>query len=91
MPDLSRHQRKIVERYYDHRDTIMLGKLQELVTELYLTDTEKKQARLWKRVDAAMTNLKVKPELRAHILSRRDPELLAGHIRDWLKAADPGG
>jgi hypothetical protein len=87
MAELSDHQRKIVDRYYDHRDTIMLGKLQELVTELYLAESQKRQDQLWKRVDAAMTNLKVKPPLREHILASRDAELLANHIRDWLKQA----
>jgi len=40
MAKLTRHQAKIVERYYTHRDTIMLTRLQELVTELYLASAD---------------------------------------------------
>ena len=32
--EYNKHQQKIIERYYDNLDAIMLGKLQELVTDL---------------------------------------------------------
>jgi hypothetical protein len=85
MADLSNYQKKVVERYYLQRDTIMLNKLQELVTELYLADSQKKADRLWKQVSTAMTNLGVKPRVRDHILAKRDPQILAHNLRDWLK------
>lgn len=86
MADLSRHQKKIVERYYEHRDDIMLAKLSELAGELFLADGEKKLDRLWRRVEQAMKNLKVKESLAKHILDSRDPALLARHVKDWLAA-----
>jgi hypothetical protein len=91
MAEYSKHQKKIIERYYDQRDAIMLGKLQELVTDLYLADTDRKRDRLWERARAAMVNLKVKPGLMEHILTRRDPAILAQNVQDWLKAADGAG
>ncbi|MBN1512383.1 MAG: hypothetical protein JXB13_10240 [Phycisphaerae bacterium] len=91
MPEMSNYQRRIVERYYDQRDTIMLNKLQELVTDLYLADSDRRRDQLWKRVQAAMANLKVPPALAEHILARRDPQILARHIQDWLKTADNPG
>jgi hypothetical protein len=84
MPDYTRHQQKIIERYYDNRDAIMLQKLSELVTELYLADTDAQRDRLWERVAAAMKNLKVKESIAAHILAKRQPEILASHVKDWL-------
>jgi ubiquinone biosynthesis protein COQ9 len=87
MTDRSDYQKKVIERYYDQRDAIMLNRLQELVTELYLADSEKKREQLWKRVQAAMENLGVKPRLMEHILSRRSAETLAQNVRDWLRAA----
>lgn len=86
MPEHTPYQKKIIERYYDRRDAIMLNKLSELVTELYLADTDKKRDRLWTRVEAAMKNLKIKERIAAHILDRRDPAILAAHVKDWLKA-----
>lgn len=87
MADRSNYQKEVIERYYDQRDTIMLNRLQELVTELYLADSEKQRDRLWKRVQAAMEKLGVKPRLMEHILARRSAETLAENVRDWLQAA----
>ena len=87
MAELSHHQRKIVERYYERKDEIMLTRLQELVTDLYLAETEKKRESLWKRADQAMTNLKVPAAIHAHILTMKNPEVLARNVEDWLKQA----
>jgi hypothetical protein len=83
MPDFTPYQRKIVDRYYDNRDTIMLAKLGELVGELYLADTDKKRDKLWDRVAAAMKNLRIDEQTASHIMQERRPELLASHLNDW--------
>ncbi|MCK6456591.1 MAG: hypothetical protein L6Q92_08695 [Phycisphaerae bacterium] len=87
MPEYSDYQKKIIERYYENLDSIALTRLQELAGELYLADTEKKRERLWQRVAQAMRRLKVKPALMEHILTRRDPAVLAANVNDWVKAA----
>ena len=87
MADLTPYQKKIVERYYDRRDEIMLSRLQELVSELYLAETDKKRNALWKRVEQAMANLKTPGPVAAHILRSRKPEILARNVEDWLKQA----
>ena len=87
LTDYSPYQQKVIKRYYDQRDQIMLSKLQELVTELYLAESEKKRDRLWERVAQAMETLKIPPRLAEHILTKRKPEVLAGNVNDWLKAA----
>jgi len=84
MGDFTPHQKKIINRYYDHRDHIMLTKLQEIVTELYLADTEAKQGRLWKRAETAMKNLKIPPTVASRILAQKKPEVLAQNLRQWL-------
>lgn len=84
MPDFTPHQKKIIDRYYDHRDGIMLSKLSELASELFLAETEKKRDQLWKRVELAMKNLKIKEALASKIMAERKPELLASHLKDWL-------
>ena len=83
MADHTPHQKKIINRYYEHRDGIMLQKLAELVTELYLAETDRKRDRLWERVEAAMKNLKVPDGTARRILEKRDAALLAGHLKDW--------
>jgi len=87
MPDYTRHQKKIIERYYDRRDEIMLGKLQEIVTELYLAETEAKRDQLWKRAEKAMKALKVPDTISQNILTQAKPEILAKNVRQWLEDA----
>ncbi|HUW84873.1 MAG TPA: hypothetical protein VMZ31_18995 [Phycisphaerae bacterium] len=78
------YQRKTIARYYENLDTIMLQKLQELVSDLFLADTAAKQERLWGRVDTAMKNLKVPASIHDHIMKRRDVQVLAENLKDWL-------
>ncbi len=87
MPEHTPYQKKLIGRYYDRRDEIMLAKLQEIVTELYLVETDRKREQLWKRVGQAMQALKIPPGLVDHILTQRKVEVLARHVRGWLKAA----
>ncbi len=87
--EYSIYQRDVISRYYDNLNTITLGKLQELVSELYLADSERKCARLWERVQKAMVKLKVKPAIIEHIMSKKDVTVLAKNIEDWLNASRP--
>jgi len=87
--EYSHYQQKIISNYYDQLDTIMLYKLQELVSELYLADTEAKRNRLWQRVDKAMAKLKVPPAIAEHIMAKRDVEILAKNLQDWLAHSKP--
>ena len=84
------YQRDVISGYYDNLDAIMLTKLQELVTELYLTDSPAKQKRLWDRVNKAMVKLKVKPAIIKHIMKTRSVTVLAKNVADWLKSAKAG-
>ncbi len=85
MGDFSSYQKKVINRYYDNRDDIMITKLSEIVTELYLADTAAKQDRLWKRAETAMKNLKIKDHHIAHIMEQRNVEVLAKHLKDWSR------
>lgn len=83
----SQYQQKVIGRYYDHLDTIMLQKLGELVTEIYLAETEKKQKRLWERAEKAMIKLKIKPAILEHIMQKRNVEILAKNLKDWMNGS----
>lgn len=78
----TRHQKGIVNRYYEHRDTIMLSKLGEAVSELYLCESEAKAAKLWTSVETALKNLKVEPARAAKIVAARDVKGLAGLLQE---------
>ena len=79
------YQKKVISRYYENLDSIMLGKLQELVTELYLADSQKKSDRLWERAYKAMVKIKVKPAVVDHIMKTRSVEVFAKNVQDWSK------
>jgi hypothetical protein len=82
--EYSEYQKGVISRYYDNLDTIMLQKLSDLVTELYLADTQAKQARLWQRAHKAMVKLKIPPVIIDHIMEKEDVEILARNLQDWL-------
>lgn len=77
------YQKSTISHYYEHIDTIMLQKISELITELYLADSEAKRNRLWDRVQKAMLKLKIPPAIRDHILDKRDMEVMAKNLQDW--------
>ena len=54
---LSNYQQGIVKRYYDNQDTLVVTKLAELSSELYLCDDAKKAATLWKPGGASGSTL----------------------------------
>lgn len=87
MPDYSQNQKKIISRYYDNLDQIVLTRLSEITTELYLAETEPQKKRLWDRADKAMQKLKIPPNLSEHILQSKNPEILAQNLKNWLKGS----
>lgn len=80
----SAYQKDVIGRYYENQETILLQNLQELVTELYLAETDAKRQKLWERAHTAMTKLKIKPAIIDHIMSKASPEILAKNIAEWL-------
>ena len=85
--EYSSYQRDVISRYYDNVEAITLAKLQELVGQLYLAESEAKQARLWERAQKAMVRLKIKPAIIEHIMNKKDVVVLAKNIEDWLDAS----
>jgi len=80
----SDYQKAVISQYYTNLDTIMLQKISELVTELYLAQTPAKKDRLWQRVHKAMLKLKVPAAIIDHIMEKKSTEILAKNLQDWL-------
>ena len=78
----SKHQKKIISNYYDHRDTIALNALSEIVSDLYLAESEKAKAGLWKKAEASLAKLKVNPAQLRTALESRDVAKLAQLVSD---------
>jgi hypothetical protein len=82
----SPHQQKIIKDYYKNIDKIALGRLGELVGNIYLAETQKKKNILWTQVAAAMKQLKIPSAVAEHILKKRDVEILAKNLNEWTKS-----
>jgi hypothetical protein len=74
---LSGYQKGIVKRYYKHKDTLASQKLGEIVSELYLCESEKKAARLWKSAETALINAGANKVAIQKLMVDRDIERLA--------------
>ncbi|MHA7812182.1 MAG: hypothetical protein ACX94C_02145 [Phycisphaerales bacterium] len=79
--EYSSHQRKIINRYYDNIDTIVITRLGEIVTDMALAaGDEKKLARLWKRAEQALERVEDESKEVSQILEQRDVEGLARFV-----------
>lgn len=81
MRDYTPYQQKIIRRYYDNQDILQRQRLAELVSELYLA-TGKKRERAWQAAAAAMQKLGVPQSRIDHLLTKKNPALLAQVVKE---------
>jgi hypothetical protein len=81
MADYSPYQKKIIDRYYKNFDAITFQRLSELASDLYLAEGKQKD-RLWKRVEEALRKIEFPDSRIAHLLEKRDPQLLVGVLKE---------
>ncbi len=82
--EFSKTQRKIIDRYYEHEETIVAQRLGELVTELFLAiGNDKKTDQLWARAEKALAKSGLAKAKIDKVLATRDLEglgRLAGEL-----------
>jgi hypothetical protein len=84
MAKRSSYQDRIIRNYYQNQDAIMLQKLGDLVTDLYLAEGKAKD-RLWKRLAAVLKNLKIPEEQIQHLVLSDNPTLAANLLKKLLE------
>jgi hypothetical protein len=84
MAKRSTYQDRIIRNYYQNQDAIMLQKLGDLATDLYLAEGKAKD-RLWKRVAAALKNLKIPDDQIQHLVRSDNPTLVANLLKKLLE------
>jgi hypothetical protein len=84
MAEYSKYQQKVIRNYYDNRDSIALQRVQELVTELYLSQGKKRQKH-WDSVALHLGKLGVKPDVIEHLRSQDNPELVAALVKKLME------
>ncbi len=79
----TKHQQKIIKRYYDNSDSIGLQRAQELVTELYLSEG-KKRAKVWESLAKNLEKAGVPAAQIEHLRQQDNPELVAKLLTEKL-------
>ena len=83
MAKRSPYQQRVIRDYYRNQDAIMVQRLSDLVSDLYLAEG-KSRARLWQRATTAMEKLKVSASRIEHIVKSDNPALLARLVEQLL-------
>jgi hypothetical protein len=83
MANYSKYQQNVIKNYYNNQEAILLQRLGEQITELYLADG-KARAKRWKDIIKVLEKLKV-PASRIETLQKQDnPALLAKLLEELL-------
>ncbi len=84
MAKQSKHQQRIIKNYYENREAIALQRVQELVTELYLT-SGKKRVRHWQTLAKHLEKLGVKQPQIDDLVRQDNPELVANLVKSFME------
>ena len=83
MPKRSSYQQRVIRDYYQNQDAILLQRLGDLLTDLYLAEG-KARVRLWKRAATSLEKLKVPKKQIDHLVASDNPALLAKQLEQLL-------
>ena len=83
MAERTKYQEKIIRNYYQNQDAIVLQRLGEQVTELYLAEG-KARTKQWERVQVSLEKLKVPASRIEHIVESDNPSLVAKLLEELL-------
>ncbi|QOJ00310.1 MAG: hypothetical protein HRU70_07335 [Phycisphaeraceae bacterium] len=80
----SSYQRKVINRFYEHADTRHLTRVQELVSEIYLSAAEGKAGKawegMWAKAGEALAKVGATPAQVARAIGSKDPKALAAVV-----------
>jgi hypothetical protein len=82
--EYSKYQQKVIKNYYENRDAISLQRVQELVTELYLSQGKKRQ-RYWDQLASHLEKLGVKRDQIDQLVHEDDPEKVAQFVKQLME------
>jgi hypothetical protein len=83
MAEYSKYQQKAIKNYYDNRSNLALQRVQELITELYLSEGKKREKE-WKHIAGHLEKLGVKKPVIDHLIKQDKPELVANLVTNLM-------
>jgi hypothetical protein len=81
--NFSKYQQKVIKNYYNNQEAILLQRLGEQVTDLYLAEG-KARAKRWKDIAKVLEKLKVPPSRIENLQNKNNPSLLAKLLEELL-------
>jgi len=84
MTQHSRYQQKVIRNYYQNREGIALQRVQELVTELYLSEGKKREKH-WKSLEGHLEALGVPAAQIQNLIKKDKPELVADLVKSLME------
>lgn len=79
----SAYQQRVIKNYYNNKDAIMLQRLGEQVTDLYLAEGKARQ-RTWTRVESTLQNLGVTQKRIDHLHQADNPSMVADLLKELM-------
>jgi len=86
MAQRTKYQEKIIKNYYQNQDAILLQRLSEQVTELYLAEG-KARAKQWQKIQGVLEKMKVPASRIEQLVKSDNPSLLAKLVEELLAKA----
>lgn len=83
MAKRSAYQQRVIRDYYRNQDAILLQRLGDLVTDLYLAEG-KRRVQLWKRAATTLAKLDIPADQVQHVVQSDNPTLLANVLKQLL-------
>jgi len=83
MAKRSKYQDGIIRNYYKNQGAILVQRLGELVTDLYLAEG-KARVRIWKRVTTTLEKLEIPPARIKRLVLSDNPALVATLLEELL-------
>jgi hypothetical protein len=84
MAKRSSYQQNVIRNYYKNLDSIMMQRLGDLVTDLFLAEG-KARVRLWKRVAETLKKLEIPKSQIDHLVATDNPTMLADLMKQLLE------
>ncbi len=84
MDKRSYYQQRAIRNYYENQGNILLQRLGDLVTDLYLAEGQAR-VRLWKRVADTLEKLKIPKPRVERLVAGDNPALLVDLLKELLE------
>ncbi len=84
MAKRSKYQQRVIKNYYDNREAIALQRVQELVTELYLSEGKKREKH-WISLANHLEKLGLKQAQIDDLVAQDNPELIANLVKKLME------